>query len=214
MKTLKQILRPYNTVLLVMLAGFLLSVSAKSQEAESLILMAKGHGMMNSQVDQREITAVLVMLRQNGTVLITVAADLQLQAEGTWKVSASSPEEILLTITGGVLKGEMSGSGNLLLTSDRKSIKELRVDLKTIDGREIAVTFVADDSEAPNKAQERDARSRTWLGLPEAHENYAIRCCIDADVAVGQFDCTNCRYVLTACRVPALEYQPTPHCKS
>ena len=169
----KRLLRPYKAVLLVLFAGLLLPVSAQSQESEPLIIKAKGHGMLSSVVDERKITAALVLLRQNGTVLVAVAADLQLQAEGTWKASASSPEEILLKITGGVLKGEMKGSGKLLLTSDRKSIKELRIDVKTIDGLEITVTFVGDDSEAPVKEYEREAPSRTWLWFDEAQENYA-----------------------------------------
>ena len=106
--------------------------------------------MITSAVEEREITSALVVLRQNGTVLIAVCADLQLQAEGTWKASTSSPDEILLKITGGVLRGELTGSGKLLLTSDKKSFKKLRVDVKTSDGQEITVTFAADDSEPPN----------------------------------------------------------------
>ena len=143
MNTLKRILRPYNAVLLVLFAGSLLPVSAQSQE-ESLIVTAKGHGIMSSVVDELKITSALVVLRQNGTVMITVSAELQLQAQGTWNASASSPEEIILKITGGVLKGEMTGSGKLLLTSDRKSFTELTVNTMTTDGREIIVTFVAD----------------------------------------------------------------------
>ena len=142
----KRILRPYNAVLLVLFAGFLVAVSAQSRQLESLTATAKGHGMINSEIDKREITSALVVLRQNGTMLITVTAELQLHAEGTWKASASSPDEILLKITGGVLKGEMTGSGKLLLSSDGKSIRQLAVNLKTIDGREITVTFAADDS--------------------------------------------------------------------
>jgi hypothetical protein len=142
----KRILRPYNAVLLVLIAGFLLAVSAQSQQLESLTATAKGHGMISSEVDKREITSALAVLRQNGTFLITVTAELQLQAEGTWKASASSPDEILLKITGGVLKGEMTGSGKLLLTSDGKSFRQLAVKLKTVGGREITVTFAADDS--------------------------------------------------------------------
>jgi hypothetical protein len=142
----KPILRAYNAVLLVLGAGFLLAVSAQSRQLESLTATAKGHGMINSEIDKREITSALVVLRQNGTALISVTAELQLQAQGTWKASASSPDEVLLKITGGVLKGEMTGSGKLLLTSDGKSFRQLAVNLKTIDGREITVTFAADDS--------------------------------------------------------------------
>ena len=142
----KRILRPFNAVLLVLVAGFLVAVSAQSQQLESLTATAKGHGMINSEIDNREITSALVVLRQNGTALISVTAELQLQAQGTWKASDSSPDEILLKITGGVLKGEMTGSGKLLLTSDRKSFRQLAVNVKTIDDREITVTFAADDS--------------------------------------------------------------------
>jgi hypothetical protein len=142
----KRIPRLYNAVLLVLFAGFFLAVSAQSQQLESLTATAKGHGMISSEIDRQEITSALVVLRQNGTVLITVTAELQLQAQGTWKASASSPDEILLKITGGVLKGEMTGSGKLLLTSDGKSFRHLAVNVKTIDGREITVTFAADDS--------------------------------------------------------------------
>jgi hypothetical protein len=81
-------------------------------------------------------------------VHITLISDLQLQAQGTWSVGAS-PEEILLTITGGDVSGNATGTGKLLLSDDRKSIKELTIMGKTFDGREIAITFVAAASESP-----------------------------------------------------------------
>ena len=150
MNRLKRILRPCNAGLVIMFAGFLLQVSAQSQEPESLIIKAKGNGKMSSVVDDRKITSALVVLRQNGTALITVTADVLLQAEGTWKAAASSPEEIALKITGGAVKGEVTGSGKLLLTSDQKSIKELTLKLRSADGIDVSVTFVAEASE-PSK---------------------------------------------------------------
>lgn len=152
MNTTKRLLRPYNAVLLVLFVGFLLPVSAQSEESESLIIKAKGHGKMSSVVDDRKITSALVVLRPNGTVLITVTADLMLQAEGTWKASASSPQEIDLKITGGAVRGEVFGSGKLLLSGDRKSMKELTISLTSSDGQEISVTFVAEAPE-PSKAR-------------------------------------------------------------
>jgi len=148
MNTLKGILRPCNPLLMLLFAGLFLPVSAESQESESLVLTATGHGVIASAVDERKITSALVVLRQNGTALISIYADVQLQAEGTWSTSASSPEEILLKITGGVLKGEMTGSAKLL-TSDRKSFKELTMNIKLSGGQEVAVTFVADAAEPP-----------------------------------------------------------------
>ena len=51
---------------------------------------SKGHGTISSAVDELKITSALVVLREDGTVLITVCAEMQLQAEGTWKMSNSS----------------------------------------------------------------------------------------------------------------------------
>jgi hypothetical protein len=180
MKTLKRILRTYHAVLLVLIAGFLLPVSAQSKKLESRTATAKGHGKISSAVDEREITSVLVFLRENGTFLIAMIADMQLQAEGTWKASPASPEEILLKITGGVLKGEMSGSGKLLLASDRVSIKKLTIAVKTVDGRDITITFVAGDSEASEK-ESGGAASRTGLWLEELEEDCAGPCRYDAN---------------------------------
>jgi hypothetical protein len=147
MNTVKRILGPSNTLLLLLFAGLFVPVSVQSQELESVIMRAKGSGVISSAVEKRKITAALVVLRQDGTVMITVSADLQLQAEGTWTASASSPEEIVLKITGGAVKGEMSGSGKLLLTSDGKLFKQLTANIKTVDGTEIKISFVADGSE-------------------------------------------------------------------
>jgi hypothetical protein len=148
----RRVLRPYIAVLLVLFAGFLLPLSAQSGELDSLIVMANGHGKLSSAVDERKITSALVVLRQDGTVLVTVTADLMLQAEGTWKAMASAPEEIDLKITGGAVKGEVIGSGMLLLTSDRKSMKALTINLTSSDGHKILVTFVAEAPE-PSKAR-------------------------------------------------------------
>lgn len=148
----KRILQPVKAVLLVLFAGFLLPVSAQSGESDPLIISAKGHGKLSSVIDERKITSALVVLRQNGTVLLTVTADLMLQAEGTWKATPSSPEEIDLKIIGGAVKGEVIGSGKLLLTSDRKSMKQLTVNLTSSDGQEISVTFVAEANE-PSKSK-------------------------------------------------------------
>jgi hypothetical protein len=145
MKARKRLLGPGNAVLMLLLS-LLLFASARAQETESLILSAKGHGLITSSVEKRKITAALVVLRQDGTALITVTADLQLQAEGTWKATSSSTEEIVLTITGGAVKGEMIGSGKLLVNSDTKSIRALTINLKSTDGQKISVTFVADYS--------------------------------------------------------------------
>ena len=79
--------------------------------------------------------------------MITVTSDLQLQLQGSWKANTDSPENILLTITGGAVDDDLDGSGTLLLTNDRKSLKELTIKAKSADGRALTVSFIADDSE-------------------------------------------------------------------
>ena len=113
MNRLKRMTRWHHMVKLLLIAGFIFPVSAQTQKSTSLTATGKGHGKISSAVDEREITSALIFLRENGTFLLSLSADLQLQAEGTWKESNSSPGEILLKITAGVLKGEMSGSGKL-----------------------------------------------------------------------------------------------------
>jgi len=145
---LKRLLQ-WHTVVLLLVAGSLVAVSAQTPKLESLTARAKGHGIITAEVEKQKITSALVVLRPNGTALITVSAELQLQAEGTWKASTSSPDEILLKITGGALPGELTGSGDLLLTRDQKSFKKLSVNMKSAIGEKITVTFVADQSEPP-----------------------------------------------------------------
>ena len=145
MNTIKRIPGRCNALLLMLFAGLFVPVSAQSQELEPVIIKAKGSGVISSAVEKRKITAALVVLRQDGTMMITVSADLQLQAEGTWKANASSSGELILKITGGAVSGELNGSGKLLLTSDRRSIKELTINVKSADGQEISITFLAND---------------------------------------------------------------------
>ena len=149
-KTLQRTLRRYKAVFLVLFAAFHFAFSAQSQQLQSLIVTAKGHGKISSALDEQAITSAVVVLRHNGTFLVTVTADLQLLAEGTWN-APSSPQQIVLKITGGAVKGEVIGSGKLLLTDDRKSIKELEINLTLADGQDISVTFAADASEISSK---------------------------------------------------------------
>ena len=147
MNKLKRTKRLGNALVMLLFAGFLVSWSAQSQETEPLIVSAKGHGEITSRVEKAKITTALVVLRKNGTAMITVTTDLQLQLQGSWKANTASPENILLTITGGALDGDLDGSGTLLLTNDRKSLKELTIKAKSADGQEITISFIADDSQ-------------------------------------------------------------------
>ena len=143
MNRFKLLMRRHSTLLLLLFTQFLLPASAQGQKCDSLTAIAKGNGVIVDTFEERKFTAALAVLRQDGTALITLYSDLQLQAQGTWSPSDSSPVEILLKITGGELSGNATGTGKLLLSEDRKSIRELTIKGRSFAGREIAITFVA-----------------------------------------------------------------------
>jgi hypothetical protein len=154
MNKIKLLMRRHSTLLILLFAQFFLPASAQGQNVDSLTALAQGHGVIADAFEERKFTGTLAVLRQDGTVLITLYSDLQLQAQGTWSASTSSPEEILLKITGGDVSGNATGTGKLLLSNDRKFIKELTIKGKFFDGREIVITFVADAPEEPQKEYE------------------------------------------------------------
>ncbi|HEV2827522.1 MAG TPA: hypothetical protein VGW76_07930, partial [Pyrinomonadaceae bacterium] len=139
-------------LLILLFAQVCLPLSAQSQQSEPIRAFARGHGSIVSAVEERKVYAVLVVLRQDGQALITIYSDLQLQAQGTWSPTSSSPEEIQLKVTGGELNGSLSGTGKLLLSDDRMSFKELTITGRSFDGLEMTLRFIADHSELPQTA--------------------------------------------------------------
>lgn len=140
-----------NLLLTVLFAQFFFPAPAQSQQIESMTVFAKGHGSIVSTVEDRNISSALVVLRQNGQAVITLYSDLQIQIQGTWSVSDSSPQEIQLKITGGELGGNASGSGKVLLSNDRKSITELAITGKSSNGCDLTIRFTADRSDDRQK---------------------------------------------------------------
>jgi phenolic acid decarboxylase len=78
---------------------------------------------------------------------------LQLFAEGTWKQSKVTNQEIDLRISGGIVSGNAVGLGKLVLHKDGKSIKKLTIRAKSAGGL-ISVDFVANPP--PKKAPMSD----------------------------------------------------------
>jgi hypothetical protein len=142
----------HHLLLILLFAQLCLPVSAQSQQSEPIRAFAKGHGSIVSAVEERKVYAVLLVLREDGQALITIYSDLQLQAQGTWSPTGSSPEEIQLKVTGGELNGSLSGTGKLLLSDDRMSLKELTITGRSFDGLEMTLRFIADPPELPQTA--------------------------------------------------------------
>ena len=148
MNKLKRLMHWQNLLTIVLFAQLFLPVAAQAQQAEDVTVYARGHGSIVSTIEDRKIVGALVVLRPNGTALITLISDLQLHVEAQWSASKSCSQEIELKITGGELSGSVSGSGKLLLSDDGKSIKELLIKGKSFDGRDLTLTFVSDTADS------------------------------------------------------------------
>ena len=127
---------------LVLLTLFLGTV-AHAQKLESLNATAKGKGTISTSVDKLTINSVMVVLKENGDAEFTFYCDLQLSAKGRWSAKGALDQGVDLEITGGVVTGDASGNGKLLLRPDGKSIDKLNIDAKTMGGRKVTIRFVA-----------------------------------------------------------------------
>jgi hypothetical protein len=107
--------------------------------------------MMSSAVDKLEITSALVVLRKNGTFLMTVTAEVQLQAEGTWKTSASSPWRDSSEDYWWCPQRRNERIREAVANRDGKSFRQLTANIKTVGGTQITVIFESDDSEPLEK---------------------------------------------------------------
>ena len=134
-----------SKVLIVAIALALLFTTVLAQTITSLNTTAKGKGTISSDLDKLELKSVMVILKENGDADFTFYTDLQLSGTGTWSVGKSLSDGIDLKITGGVVSGNLVGTGKLFLREDGKSIDKLQINGKSKGGnRKIKVNFVAD----------------------------------------------------------------------
>lgn len=116
---------------------------ANAQKIQSLNATAKGKGTITTSLDKLPIYSVMVVLKENGDADFTFYCDLQLSAKGRWTANESLDKGIDIEITGGIVSGNASGTGKLLLRPDGKSIDKLDIDAKS-GSRTITIRFVAD----------------------------------------------------------------------
>jgi hypothetical protein len=135
--------RRYSTLICSLLIVLAMSTIAEAQKIESLNTTAKGKGTISTGVDKLKIYSVMVVLKENGDAEFTFYCDLQLSAKGRWTANESAEQGINLEITGGVVSGNASGSGKLLLRPDGKSIDKLNIDAKS-GSRTVTIKFAAD----------------------------------------------------------------------
>ena len=100
MNKIKRLIHWQNLLTILLFAPLVPAISAQAQQPEAVTVYGKGHGSIVSTFEERKIAAALVVLRPNGTALITLFSDLQLHAEAQWAASESSSQEMDLKITG------------------------------------------------------------------------------------------------------------------
>ena len=133
--------RPLILTLVLVLLCF---SSVTAQRLTSLTAAAKGHGTLTIGDTKREIRSVVVVLREGGDAQITLITDLQLSTQGRWTVGDDLSKGIDLTITGGIVTGNASGTGRLLLR-DAKTIDKLMMkSTSSAAGGSLTMDFTAD----------------------------------------------------------------------
>ncbi len=118
--------------------------SVKVQRLTSLIAAAKGHGTFTIGDTKQEIRSVVVVLREGGEAQVTIVTELQLSTQGRWTVGDDLSKGIDLKITGGIVSGNATGTGQLFLRDDAKSIDRLNIQSTSTAGGKLTVEFVAD----------------------------------------------------------------------
>jgi len=137
---------------LLLLGGITLTTFA--QKITSFNATAKGQGTLTVSDAEQKIYAVAVNLKENGDADITLFTQMQLMARARWSEAKDLSQGIDLKITGGVVKGNATGTGKLFLSQDGKAITKLTIDAKSSHGSKVSVQFVAaEDNKAPSAKQ-------------------------------------------------------------
>jgi hypothetical protein len=137
----------FGLVVFVVLAC--MQVLAAPQKIKSLNTTAKGQGTITisdplSGEKKHDVNSVVVILRANGDAEIVLVTEMQLFARGRWSAPSDLSKGISLKINGGIVTGNATGSGKLLLRPDARSIDRLNFDAKGAARSKVTVQFVAD----------------------------------------------------------------------
>jgi hypothetical protein len=128
-----------------------LPMPASTQKLKSLTATAKGQGTLTvtdpgAAERKRQLSSVVVTLRENGDAEIVIVTDMQLFARGRWTKPVDLSQGIALKITGGTVAGNAKGTGKLFLRADGKTIDKLNFEATSSARSKVTVDFVADDT--------------------------------------------------------------------
>lgn len=122
-----------------------LAVCAGAQQVASLSALANGKGTMvaNGQ-DKYKLTGVLVVLKDNGDLQITLYSLIQITGQGKWSTT-KDPKIINFKMSGGFEGDDSNIKGKLTLSEDGKSIASLTARGKGVSGAKYEINFVAEE---------------------------------------------------------------------
>lgn len=116
-------MRKQNIIIFVLLLLIALPVSTASQDQKSLLVTAKGDGILKMGQEEFKIYTVVVKLLESGDAEITLVSDITVFVSGTW--SRTSESQINFHITGTATGGGIEAAGRMLLRNDGKSLDRL-----------------------------------------------------------------------------------------
>jgi hypothetical protein len=137
-------------ILLVAMQWSIGAVCASAQRPDVLNQLAKGKGtIVANGVDKYQLTAVLVILKENGDAQLTLYSDIQVSAQGKWS-KTKDPKVISFKITGGVGGDDSRIKGKLTLREGGTSVASLTAQGPGLSGSKYEINFVAEEKDPAN----------------------------------------------------------------
>lgn len=140
-------LKRKHHIMSLILTTLMLSVIpafAAFQEQKSRVASADGEGTLRIGRETFKVNAVVAKLIEDGTAEITLLTDITVFVSGTWKRNSDSEKVIDLNITGTATKGGVTGSGQIFIADDGKSLARLKFQaVNKLSNKNVELDFVA-----------------------------------------------------------------------
>ena len=115
-----------------------------AEDPKSIVATANGEGSIKFGKEELKIYAVVVKLFEDGKAEINLVTDISVFINGTWSRASDTAKAVDIKVTGGSVSGNLTGTGKIALTEDRKSITSLTLEVINASTRKtIRADFVA-----------------------------------------------------------------------
>lgn len=108
-----------KVALCLLLSLLTIPVQGVQEEPKSIVVHAKGNGILKVGDEEFKVTSVIIKLFEDGKAEINLISDITIFISGTWSRAEDSRKVINLKITGGATGGGIEAGGDLHLRGER-----------------------------------------------------------------------------------------------